>query len=106
MFQKDLSQIAQKEVIQGFKARFVHSENITIAYWEIEAGSELPVHSHIHEQIVMVTRGSFEMTIGGETKIYQPGKIAVIPSHVEHSGRALNYCEITDIFSPVREDYQ
>ena len=96
----------QKEIIEGFKARFVHTENTTIAYWEIEEGAELPLHSHIHEQVAMVTKGSFEMTIGGKTEVYEPGKIAVIPSNVEHSGKALSDCEVTDIFSPVREDYK
>lgn len=106
MFSKDIQQIAQKEIVKGFKARFVHSEHTTIAYWEIEKGAELPLHSHIHEQIAMVTKGEFEMTIGGETQVYKPGKIAVIPSNVEHSGKALTDCEITDVFSPVREDYK
>ena len=106
MFTKELNQIEQKEIISGFKARFVHTENTTIAYWEIEKGAELPLHSHVHEQIAMVTKGFFEMTIGDKTEVYQPGKIAVIPSNVEHSGKALSDCEITDIFSPVREDYQ
>ncbi len=106
MFSKEIQHIAQKEIIKGFKARFVHSEHMTFAYWEIEKGAELPLHSHLHEQIAMVTQGEFEMTIGGETQVYKPGKIAVIPPHVEHSGKALTYCEITDVFSPVREDYK
>ncbi len=105
MFTRELNQITQKEIIPGFKARFVHSQQMTIAYWEIEKGSELPLHSHLHEQIALVTKGSFELTIDGKTKTYKPGKIAVIPPHVEHSGKALTYCEITDVFSPVREDY-
>lgn len=106
MFNRNIQQIAQREIIKGFKARFVHSEHMTIAYWEAEAGSELPLHAHVHEQITMVTKGSFEMTIGGETNVYKPGEIAVIPSNVEHSGKALTYCEITDVFSPAREDYK
>ncbi len=106
MFSKDIQQIAPKEIIKGFKARFVHSENMTVAYWEAEVGSELPLHSHVHEQISMVTQGKFEMTIQGETKIYEAGQIAIIPSFVEHSGKALTYCEITDVFSPAREDYK
>ncbi|MFY0630291.1 MAG: cupin domain-containing protein [Flavobacteriaceae bacterium] len=79
---------------------------MTIAYWEVKAGSELPLHAHIHEQVTMVTKGSFEMTIGGKSHVYNPGEIAVIPSNVEHSGKALTYCEITDVFSPAREDYK
>ncbi|WP_349240222.1 cupin domain-containing protein [Asprobacillus argus] len=106
MFSKEIQQITPKEIITGFKARFVHSENMTVAYWEVEEGAELPLHAHVHEQIAMVTQGAFEMTIGGETKVYKPGEIAVIPTNVEHSGKALSYCEITDVFSPAREDYK
>lgn len=106
MFSREIQQISPKEIVTGFKARFVHSEHMTMAYWEVEEGAELPLHHHIHEQISMVTQGAFEMTIGGETKVYKSGEIAVIPSNVEHSGKALTYCEITDVFSPVREDYK
>lgn len=101
-----ISNIPQKEIIAGFKARFVHSEHTTTAFWNVDAGAELPMHSHIHEQISMLTEGQFQMTIDGITKVYSPGMIVVIPSNIEHSGKALTNCKITDIFSPVREDYK
>ncbi|WP_299228605.1 cupin domain-containing protein [uncultured Psychroserpens sp.] len=102
----DILNIHQKEIITGFKARFVHSEYTTTAFWEIEAGAELPLHSHLHEQIFIVTEGQFEMTIDGITNIYTPGLLAIIPSNIQHSGKAITACKITDIFSPVREDYK
>ena len=102
----DLKNIPQKEIIKGFKAQFVHSEHTTTAFWEVEFGAELPLHSHIHEQISMVTEGQFEMTIDGETKVYTPGMMVIIPSNIEHSGKALTACKITDVFSPVRADYK
>nr|WP_321231796.1 cupin domain-containing protein [uncultured Psychroserpens sp.] len=102
----DILNIPQREIVKGYKARFIHSERMTTAYWEIEAGAELPMHSHMHEQIAIVTEGEFQMTVDGITNIYKPGMLLIIPSHVEHSGKALTYCKITDIFSPVREDYK
>lgn len=102
----DILSIAQKEIIPGFKGRLIHSKNMTTAFWEIEKGSVLPLHSHMHEQISMVTSGEFEMTIDGIKKIYKPGVMIIIPSHTEHSGIALTHCTITDIFSPVRDDYR
>ncbi|MGF1923443.1 MAG: cupin domain-containing protein, partial [Bacteroidia bacterium] len=59
-----------------------------------------------HEQITEVREGEFQLTFAGETKIYKPGMIAVIPPHVEHSGVALTDCKLLDIFLPVREDYK
>ena len=101
-----ISDIKAVEVVKGFHGRFVHMENYTIGYWEVKAGSELPMHKHIHEQSTQVTEGEFEMTCGGVTKIYKPGMVLKIPSNVLHGGKALTDCKITDIFSPVREDYK
>lgn len=102
----NISNIEQKEVFQGFKGRFIHMESFTIGYWEIEAGSEIPLHSHIHEQTTEVTQGQFEMTCDGITKIYHAGMIIKIPSNILHGGKALTKCKLTDVFCPVREDYK
>ncbi len=102
----ELLRIEPKELIKGFKGRFVHTENATLAFWEIAAGSILPGHSHVHEQTACVLEGRFELTIAGETRVYEPGVLAVIPSNVVHSGRALTDCRILDVFCPVREEYK
>lgn len=101
----NLKRITQKEIIPGFKARFVHAESFTIAHWEVEKGSSLPAHSHIHEQTTHVTEGEFKMTIDGETQVLQTGSIVVIPPNVPHFGKALTNCKITDTFCPRRDDY-
>jgi len=101
-----ISDIEQKEVFKGFKGRFIHMERFTIAFWEIEAESVLPLHSHIHEQTTEIIEGKLEMTCNGNTKLYGPGEIITIPSNVEHSGKAITKCKLTDIFCPVRADYK
>ena len=101
-----ISEINQVEVVEGFFGRFVHMENYTIGFWEVKAGSELPMHSHIHEQSTQVIEGEFEMTCNGVTKFFKPGMILTISSNIEHGGKALTDCKITDIFSPAREDYK
>ena len=100
----ELHQIETKELIKGFHGRFVHIEKATLAFWEIEAGAVLPEHSHFHEQTVCMLEGRFELTIAGETRVYEPGVLAVIPSNAVHSGRALTDCKILDVFCPVREE--
>ena len=101
-----ITDIEQKEIIDGFLGRFIHQNGFTIAFWEITEGASLPEHSHIHEQTTQVTEGAFEMTINGVTKIYKPGMIAIIPSQAIHSGKAITPCKVTDVFSPVRDDYK
>jgi len=96
----------RSEEMPGFLGAFLHAENMTVASWTVEAGSTFPEHSHPHEQISIVVKGKFELTLDGETDVLEPGRIAVIPADVPHSGRAVTDCEIIDVFSPVREDYR
>lgn len=102
----DLSTLEEKEVVSGFHGKFVHAENTTMSFWRIKAGAILPEHAHPHEQVSVVTLGNFEMTLNGKTRQLEAGKVAVIPSNVKHSGRAITDCEIMDVFYPVREDYK
>jgi len=101
-----LNESEPKEIIPGFFARFLHTENISIVFWEAKAGSTFPEHSHIHEQIATIQEGKFQLTINGETKILEEGVVAVIPSNAKHSGIALTDCKLMDVFYPVREDYR
>ena len=103
---KTIQTIPQIEVIEGYKARFVHSQTMTMVFWEVESGARIPVHSHPHEQLSQLTEGEFEMLIDGETLILKPGSVLIIPPHVEHGGKALSPCKITDTFNPVRDDYK
>ena len=101
-----LTDITQKEVMDGFRARFIHTENITVAYWEIQAGAEIPMHTHVHEMMVNVLEGQLELTLDNEVKILEYGTIAVIPSYVPHKAKGITNCRVLDIFYPVREDYK
>jgi quercetin dioxygenase-like cupin family protein len=100
----NLESIESKELIPGFHGRFVHSDNMTFAYWRIEEGASAPVHDHPHEQFVNVLEGEFELTVEDEKHILTPGKVFVLPSNMPHGGKALTPCRILDVFHPVRED--
>jgi quercetin dioxygenase-like cupin family protein len=99
------SDIKPKEIASGFFGRFIHSENMTIAYWEIRQGSTIPVHQHVHEMTVNVISGKLQLTIGNETQIIEYGTVGVIPSNVPHTATALTDCKVIDVFYPIRKDY-
>ena len=101
-----LNEVPQREVFAGFEGRFVHSQFMSFAHWQIKAGAALPAHSHPHEQVVNMIAGEFELTMGGVTQRLGPRSVAVIPPNTVHSGRALTDCKILDVFHPIREDYQ
>ncbi len=102
----ELSNIPSREIIPGFHGKMIHTDNMTFAFWEIEAGAPLPEHSHPHEQVAHMIEGEFEFTINGETKVVSPGMLTVIPGDMPHAGKAITACKILDVFQPVREDYQ
>ena len=103
---QDLKDITEREIVPGYRARFVHSEDMTLAYWDVDPGAALPEHSHTHEQIANVLEGQFELTVDGKSQILEPGTVAIIPSDVPHSGKAITACRLIDAFYPCRDDYR
>lgn len=102
----ELRDMEEKALAEGCRVRFVHSKNMTLAYWNLEPGAALPEHSHPHEQVASVIEGEFELTVQGETRLLGPGSVVIIPSDAVHSGKAMTACRIIDAFYPLREDYR
>ncbi len=102
----DLNNLKAREMVPGYKGKIIHSESMTVAYWEVKGGSPLPEHSHPHEQIVNIIKGEIELVVDNTQYRMGPGTVMVIPSGVKHSGRSITDCKIIDIFHPVREDYR
>ena len=96
----------KKEIAPGCRAQFVHTENMTFAYWSLEADAEVPAHDHIHEQVVNVLAGTLELTIDGEVKRLRPNDVVLVPPNATHSARAVTFCRVLDVFHPVREDFK
>ena len=94
------------ELIEGTKAKIIHSENITLAEWEFQPGVVLPEHSHSNEQITKLISGEFEITIDGELVCLKAGSSVIIPPNAIHSGRSITKCHIIDVFHPIREDFK
>jgi quercetin dioxygenase-like cupin family protein len=101
-----LSEVESKELIPKTEARFVHSENMTLAYWKFERGALLPEHEHPHEQMTNVVDGVLELIIEDEPQRLEAGMVAVISPNVRHAGKAVTECHIIDVFHPVREDFR
>lgn len=104
--QHTVADIQPFEISRGFNARLIHTDTMTLAYVDIDDGADLSEHSHVHEQVLNVLEGRFELTVSGKPHILAAGDVFAIPSNVPHSGRALTKCRILDVFNPVREDFR
>ena len=101
-----VNSLNEKEIITGYRGRTIHTGTMTFMYWTVDEGAVMPLHSHVHEQVAHVLEGRFELTVDGETRLLEPGIVAVIPPYVKHGGRAITACRLLDVFNPERDDYK
>lgn len=101
-----VSAIEAKQLIDGYLARFIHTDNMTFSYVDVEKGKTLPEHAHHNEQVSIILEGEFELTLEGTPIRFGPGEVIVIPANAKHSGLAVTDCRILDVFYPAREDYR
>lgn len=101
-----IKEITPKELAPGLTGYYAHGEQLTLGLIEIKAGSVLPQHHHVHEQITYILEGQLDMTIGEKFCSLTAGMYYVIPSNVPHSATAIVDCKVIDVFNPVREDYK
>ena len=103
----NLDDVPEHEVFPGVRGRFVHSAQMTFAYWRFDPGAAVPEHEHPHEQVVNMLEGELALTVAGEEMHLRPGDVVVIPGGIRHAARDLAAgCRVLDVFSPVRETYR
>jgi quercetin dioxygenase-like cupin family protein len=101
-----LDELADVALREGVSARFVEGGRMMLSFVQLEAGAEVPLHDHPHEQVGCMIEGSMYLTIGDEERLVKPGDAYTIPGGVPH--RAVGGPEgglALDVFSPPREDY-
>lgn len=71
-----------------------------------EKGAVGSIHTHVHEQVSYIIKGSFEFEINGEKRIVEQGDSMYIPSDIPHGTVALEENSIIlDVFTPQRDDF-
>lgn len=103
---QQLKNINPKELAPGLTGYYAHGTNMTLGLVEITAGSNLPAHRHVHEQITYILEGKLDMTIDGKLCPLIAGMYYVIPSNIVHSAVAVTDCKVIDVFNPTRDDYK
>ena len=101
-----VSALREIRPFEGVSLRVSSGERGMLSFVYFEPGGVVPPHSHPHEQMGVALEGSFELTIGGETRVVREGDIWHIAPNVVHSARAMGEkAAALDIFVPPREDY-
>ncbi len=72
---------------------------------KFEKGAIGAPHSHYHSQSSYIASGKFEMTIGDEKRILEPGDAFYVAPDVVHGLLCLEAGIVVDTFSPMRETF-
>jgi quercetin dioxygenase-like cupin family protein len=81
---------------------------MTFAHYDFKRGSS--IHEHFHpqdpqEEVYEVIEGELEVTIDGAAAIARAGLVAIVPSNVAHSVKALTDGRAIIVDYPLRREF-
>jgi quercetin dioxygenase-like cupin family protein len=100
------SECGHHTIFAGIPIRTYAGEQVQVALVDLPAGSVVEWHSHVNEQLGVITKGRVVFSIGDEERTLGPGEFYFIPSHVRHRVVTLEEpAQAVDIFHPIRAEY-
>jgi len=94
------------EICPGIKRRtHAHGRTMYQMIAELEAGSRMPEHTHIQEQLVHILSGRMKLIVEGVPHELKPGDSYYLSSNVPHGVETLENTRVLDTFSPPRDEY-
>ena len=105
MFTKN-SPDGYNEPMPGIRMKTIcHGEKTLMVEFILKAGSDLPGHTHPHEQTGFMVSGKIKLFIDGQCFIAEPGDTWSIKGDIEHWAQVIEDSVAIEVFSPLREDY-
>jgi quercetin dioxygenase-like cupin family protein len=103
---QDWSSVPAERVAEGIERQMIWGEQLMVCRLTIAPNTVTAIHTHPHEQITLVERGTVRFSVEGQDRLSSPGDILHFPSHTRHGATMLDQeVVLIDIFSPVREDF-
>lgn len=93
--------------LETMDRKIFHGDNVMLVRNEIHPKAVVPMHNHVHEQLLYVESGECDVTAGDEVRHVKAGGLVWFKSNEPHA--VTNTLDETlvaiDIFSPIREDF-
>jgi quercetin dioxygenase-like cupin family protein len=99
-----VKELKAKTPAKGVELRPIPGQNMTMVFYKMEPDAIIPEHSHPHEQMGTVFKGTIDLRIGDEIRTVHEGDAYHVPPNVVHSGKAQTQAEVLEVFHPPRED--
>ena len=101
----DIGSLSTIERLPGWCGRYFHSPSMTFAHYDFKRGSSIHEHFHPQEEVYEVIEGELEVTIDGAAQIARAGLVAIVPSIVRHSVKALTGGRAIIVDYPLRREF-
>lgn len=105
----DFEKMPHDTITNGITRQWIHGAKGQIAYFHLDKGAHIPMHSHPNEQITYIMKGKVKINTfyKGEPKEYivSAGEVIVFPENVPHEFFALEKTLDLDVHVPVRKDW-
>jgi unsaturated pyranuronate lyase len=83
----------------------IFTRRASFAHYDFKRGSTIHEHFHSQEEVYEVIEGELEVTIDGATQIARAGLVAIVPSNIRHSVKALTDGRAIIVDYPVKRDF-
>lgn len=101
----DFDNLPAEKISDSISRRFIMGTESSVVRWDLKAGTKLPVHFHLNEQVTRVDKGELEVYSQGEKYVMTPGQVMVFPPNVPHEFVAVKDTIIYELHTPQRQDF-
>lgn len=102
-----VSDVPVVNLMPGANSHIVAGTRMTLSFVTLEADRYYPIHSHPHEQMVIVLKGEIDAVVEGYRYRVREGEVVPISGGVAHGTYTLGQqCVILEVFSPARAEFE
>ena len=82
-----------------------HGADLMMVSVSFDKGAVGAMHKHPHRQVTYVARGSFRVTVDGQSDVLKAGDCFYVAADLLHGVEALEEGTLIDVFTPTRQDF-
>lgn len=82
-----------------------YNDHLMLVKVAFEKGGVGSLHHHPHLQMSYIAEGVFDVSIGEDKKVLNPGDVFFVPSGEVHGVVCLEKGLLIDVFNPARKDF-
>lgn len=95
------------EMLEGvYRKTLAYNNQLMSCFFILEKDAEIPLHEHEAHQIGYVIKGKIKFLTEKGDFIAEEGDSYVFDSNEKHGAKMIEYSEVIEIFSPIREEYK